>query len=158
MNKKGFSLIEMLASVAILSTIVALIVGTFFTNIRGQKKVTTLGYIKENGDYALLVIRRMIKNAKHLESCSSNSIKISNPDGGETTFECSTDEGDPAIASNSSSLVSSGIILSDDNCFDCDTDLSPPIIEVSFTLEADNENLLESASQNFSATITLRNY
>jgi len=166
MKKNGFTLIEMMMVVGILGIIVVLGSGAFFSILRGSTKTKTLQMVKQNGDYAISVMERMIRNARALVSPVSDStvssITIKNPDGGETTFSC---EGDPAtIASNGASLLSSEVEVDDcANIFDVavgQAGIKPAVVEINFTLtQAKTTNRPEEQAEvNFQTTVSLRNY
>ncbi len=154
MNKKAFSLIELLISVAVLGVIITLIVGVFFANVRGQRRVNSQSYIKDSGDYALLILKKKIRNAKELETCNSSEVRILNTEGEETVFTCSGN----ILYYDGDTLIPSDLQLDSDDCFTCYTSESPPVVEVSFTLENNKTGILEGAEQEFGATMSLRTY
>ncbi len=107
--KKGFTLIELLVAMAIISGLGIMIAQAFFTTTRSNTKVEKLTDVKQNGDYALSVMERMIRNARTLTaSCTSGgtqatpSAAIVSPDGFTTTFQCALDGSVTRVASVSS--------------------------------------------------------
>ena len=129
-KNKGFTLIELLVSVAIISGLGVLLAQAFFTTSRSNTKVERLTDVKQNGEYALAVMERMIRNARSLTaSCSSDgsvatpSAAIVNPDGMTTTFMCEMDGSISRVASISSAateyLTNNAVTLGGTSC---DTD------------------------------------
>lgn len=126
----GFTLIELLVSVAIISGLGVLLAQTFFTTSRSNTKVERMTDVKQNGEYAIAVMERMIRAARSLTaSCSSDgsvatpSAAIVNPDGMTTTFMCEMDGSISRVASISSAateyLTSNAVTLGGTSC---DTD------------------------------------
>jgi len=101
-KKTGFTLIEMLVVTAVFMLLGGLLVNSLFSILKSNTKAELMKEIRQSGSYALDVMSKMITNGTITStncSAANTSIVIKNPDGGETTFECS---GDPAyIASNS---------------------------------------------------------
>ena len=95
-NCLGFTLVETMVVVALLSVVGVMAVEIFFTSLRGGTKAETLKEVKQNGDYAISVMERMIRNAQEVTSpnptdCDGSQfleITIRNPDFGKTTFSC----------------------------------------------------------------------
>jgi prepilin-type N-terminal cleavage/methylation domain-containing protein len=166
MKKNGFTLIEMIVVVGILGIIAVVGSGTFFSILRGSTKTKTLQTVKQNGDYAISVMERMIRNARVLINPTADStvssITIKNPDGGTTTFSCG---GNPAtIASNGASLLSNEVKVNDcNNIFNVSVGqpgIKPPVVKINFSLSpvASLGRSEERAEVNFQTTVTLRNY
>jgi len=166
MKKNGFTLIEVMIVVGILGIIAVVGSGAFFSILRSSTKTKTLQIVKQNGDYAISVMERMIRNARVVTdppiSSTVSSITIKNPDGGETTFSC---EGDPpTIASNGASLLSNEVKVSDcDNIFEVtvgQAGVKPAVVKINFNLtQAKATNRPEEQAEvNFQTTVTLRNY
>lgn len=162
---KGFGLLEIIIAIAILGVIVVIGSNSFFSILRGSTKTKNLQLVKQNGDYAILVMERMIRNARTIIrpdlGGNTNYLIILNPDGGQTNFTCE----DGKITSNSASLISSEtkIISSCDDFFTIipgKPGLKPTTIEIKFTLGLTEEKFLpqEKVEIPFKTAITLRNY
>lgn len=161
MKKNGFTLLEIMVVVGILGIIAVVGSGTFFSILRGSTKTKTLQLVKQNGDYAISVMERMIRNARRV-SGGGDSITIVNPDGETTVFSC---EGSPAtIASNSAPLMDKEVKV--DSCYNVFTVTSgisgvrPAVVKINFNLSQAEMTTRpeEQASINFQTTVTLRNY
>jgi prepilin-type N-terminal cleavage/methylation domain-containing protein len=160
----GFTLIEMIIVIGIMGIIATVGSGAFFSILKGSLKAKTMRIVKQNGDYALSVMERMIRNARVLveptSSSTTSSITIKNPDGGITTFSCENG----TIASNGASLISSNVMV--ENCSDIFTvvigkqGVTPSSVKINFNLKQSSENvrLEEKASINFQTSVGLRNY
>lgn len=170
-NSKGFTLIEILVVISILGLIMVVGTNMFIQVLKNNVKTEAIKDVKQNGDYAIMVMERMIRNAQNIRGCSSSVITIDNPDGRQTTFECL----DGAIASRSGALsgklTSSKVTLSSalppasvcnssTLAFTCDSTFQPPTVTVGFTLTKVGENLRaeEQSSLIFNQSISLRTY
>jgi prepilin-type N-terminal cleavage/methylation domain-containing protein len=169
----GFTLVEVL--VVILSFGILAVVGSslFISILKGAAKAEIEKEIKQNGDYAINVMERMIRNAREISSCSSSSIRIKNPDGSNTTFSCLVNNSQVAsIASNSAFLTGRNVTLDSSggtNCFSpnlspnltfsCTSD-NPPKVSISFTLYQKGSTVRpeERAQAKFETTVSLRTY
>jgi len=86
----GFTFIEMIIALSIISVISVAIVAIFLTTVRGSVRSEAMKEIKQNGDYALDVMTRNIANAAAIIDPmvdSSNSITTVDFDGIQTVFE-----------------------------------------------------------------------
>jgi len=92
----GFTLVEILVVVGILGIIAVVASTIFFTTIRSSSKTKTLTKVKENGDYALSVMERLIRDSEEVitnsdnQTCqaSMNKIKVKRLDGTTVEFTC----------------------------------------------------------------------
>lgn len=159
-QRGGFTLIEILVVVGILGIIAVVGSNMFFSILRGSTKTKILQLVKQNGDYAISVMGRMIRNAKSV-SGGGGSVTIINPDEMSTTFSCS----DNTIASNSASLISSEVEVA--NCSNVFTMLDigeagvrPAVVKINFSLSQAGTPARpeEQASIDFQTTVSLRNY
>lgn len=173
--KKGFTLIEILVSLGLISLVGVLIAQVFFTSVRTSVKTEILQETKESGDFALDVMARMIRNAASVTTvCSSSgtttsSLTILNPNSFTTTFGCAI-VGDAArIASVSATktefLTSESVTLGAD-CpasslsFVCTAlDNGKTSVKISFSLAQKGTPVsqFEKASTAFQTTVTTRN-
>jgi len=157
--KSGFTLIELLLVVAITAVTGVMVVNLFLINLRTSAKTKALTEIKQNGDYALSVMERMIRNAQEIRSScpgTGSSLMILNPDGETTSFDCSGTQ----IASNSSFLTSANLEVK--NCsFSCEKPSGKPaVVTIDFTLAQKGTSLGKefSAEINFKTTVSTRTY
>ncbi|MBI4067480.1 type II secretion system protein [Candidatus Gottesmanbacteria bacterium] len=159
----GFTLVELLVVIAIIGIFFLSITQIFFGVIRSQSQSEITKDVKQQGDYAFSVMESMIRNAKDVTypSCggSDTALTITNPDNGATTFDC----GGSQIASNSSSLTSTNVAVS--NCTfvvnpnPCPAG-APKYVYINFTIKQANAaaGVGESATQTYQGTVSLRTY
>lgn len=156
---RGFTLIEMLVAVAILGTVGLVSSRIFFTALRGASKSDVIREVKQNGDYALTVMERMIRNAVDITSVCptiANSLTIKNLDGNSTTFSLAGGQ----ISSNSASLTNNKVIVSGLSFTCLRTTGKPDVINISFSVAQTGAGAgpEEISSLNFQTTVSLRTY
>lgn len=166
---------------SIASIVGILITQVFFTTTRSNTKTELLKDVKQNGEFALGQIERLIHNAQGIVSTCSvsgtqlTSLVITNPNNDTTTIGCMYDatEGVTRIASTSGSgnteyLTSSSITIGGTSCADINNSLSfycaahpdePPSIRIQFSLQKKGIQLdqTEKSTASFQTTITARN-
>ena len=173
MTKSGFTLIEIIVVVGILGIIMVMGSNLFFSILRGSTKTKILQLVKQNGDYTITVMSRMIRNARSV-SGSGSAITIVNPDGNTTTFNCCGATPNFLIASESGTLSCENARLtsSEVKVNDCsavftvtlgEAEVRPAVVKINFILSQVSQagvtpRLEEQASVNFQTTISLRNY
>lgn len=178
----GFTLLETLIAITIVGSVGVLITQVFFTTTRVNTKTELLKEVKQNGQFALDVMSRTMRNATKVNSvCASggtqlSEIQIINPNGDMTTYGCQYDSSQSVsrIASSSASsgvsdfLTSQGVTLGGVSCVDAAMSLAfvcttppdaPAVINITFTLAQKGTPVdqFEKASQRFSTSVTLRN-
>lgn len=158
---RGFTLIEIIMVLGILGVIVVVGSGMFVATLRGYSKARILQLAKQNGEYAVSVMERMIRNARSIEGGGS-SVTITNPDKNSTTFSCGGNP--PSLASNSASLISNKLQVTNcQNVFDLTPGVpgkKPPVVTINFELTQVGNNLRpeDQIKINFQTTVSLRNY
>ncbi len=165
-RNSGFTLIEVLMVVLILGVVVVAGGSLFFAIMKGASKSEVIKEVKQNGDYALSVIERMVRNAQELDCTTvTNQITIINPDKGTTTFSCAAEDQVFKIASNSGRLTGKNVTLGEGVCpasllFTCDQTKSPPTVTIGFTLSqaGTGGRQEEKAQVPFQTTVSLRTY
>lgn len=173
MKKAGFTLIELLVAMAILATVGVVTTNLFFQTLKGTTKAELLKGVKQEGDFAISIIEKMIRNSKNIEeafpenpswSCDGSDrpdIKITNQDNSTTIFNCSMTGSDTYIASNSARLTSNKVRVSSCSLIRCTRSGSaPPVVEIRFSLSqlGSPARPEEQAAVNFQTTVSLRNY
>ncbi len=90
MNRKGFSLLEIIIGIAILGLIGGLLGGILTRVYKGNNKTTLVGSIKQNGQTSLSTLDSAIRNAETVvcpsTTLTSTNLVIQNKDGSYTRF------------------------------------------------------------------------
>lgn len=181
-KSKGFTLVELLASVIVLVAVGSIITGIISSSLRGANKTNTIENIRQNGNYALI---QMSKNIEYAQPFDGKNTGLSN-DGivYDTTCSLSLSPTPTPVTSykyitvqsannlvtkyncDGSVLTANGVSLVDTNsialtrcsvkCIQAKaTDV--PIINISFNLGS--SGLVEkSGSIIFETSVTMRNY
>jgi len=167
----GFTLVELLAVIAITGVVGTMMFGILFTTLKGADKSESAGTLQENGNFALSQMSRMVRFALDLQSPAScyqssssapivtSSITILNADNQPTIFACDLTAG--TIASNSATLLDPSQVVVTACSFSCAqaTPYDAPALTISFTLNKKNTNALveNNSPTNFQTTVILRN-
>lgn len=169
----GFTLLEIIVSVSIVALMSAVISQVLLTTVRTNTKGGIINTVKQNGDFSLETMTRMIQSAQSVTSpaCTSGgtsgtSLVIQNSDGGTTTLSCLLDSGVYRIASGSAFLTNSSITAADSGgtctlAFICSSDAGiADTVQISFSLAQKGTTAAqyESASISFQTTVSLRNH
>lgn len=161
-RSSGFTLIEIIVVFGLLSTVGFITSSIFFTTLKAGTKAELLKEVKQNGDYAISTMERMIRNARQISSrCdgSSQSIEIVNPDYQTTQFSCGNQ-----IASNSafySAFLTTDKLVASHCSFTCQKPISGPktvIIKFALSQKGSPTRPEEKASATFQTTVSLRTY
>ena len=171
---KGFTLIELLVVMFILVSVGAIATGIFAGVLRGSNKGNNVNDIRQNGNYVISQMTKMIAYAQSFEgvsqdgfnfstACSTPSpdysfIKIKSFDDGETVFSC--DNANSKIASGSADLIDTTKMKTTVCVFRCSRSSVSvsPTIDILFTLTSLNNTLAENNSTiSFETSIKPRN-
>lgn len=168
--KGGFTIIELLTAIGILSVLGTVIISILFATLRAGKKADVLVTLKQDGNNVMSQLTRNIRYAKSLDTPSScpvspgppfSTITItSSTDNAQTTYSC--DVGPPTtISSNSASLLDTNTVAVSNCSFSCSqvTLNDPPIININFTLSVKSStNLAETTGAlPFQTSVIMRN-
>jgi type II secretory pathway pseudopilin PulG len=179
----GFTLLETLISIGVVGAIGILITQVFFATARTNTKTELLKDVKQNGEYAMSVMSRMIRNSIYIEStCSStgdptlSSLDVRNSDGNITTFGCVLDASASVLRvastsatnpSNPDYLTSKNVTIGGLSCNDASTTLTfactsypdqPPKITINLKMSQKGTPVdqFEKASILFQTTVSPR--
>ncbi len=165
-NPRGFTLIEVLTAIGILSVIGAIVVSVVTLTLRGTKKSDMLEFARQNGDAALSQMVKSIRYAKSLDvpascvpSATTQSVTITSlTDSAQTTLSCANG----TISSNSASLVDTAALTVSACSFVCrqTTSYDPPTISIYYTLSPKTAGSFVETNFTlpFQSSVTLRNY
>ncbi len=169
-RQEGFTLIEILIALAIISLILVAITGTMLDSLRAKNQVVYADKVQQNGSYAIAELRKNIMNAKPdgINCISDSSVQIVNKRNGRTTT-LSCNNGDNNIASVSASPVTTVVLTSSDvvveNCSSfvaCEPssplELRKNKVTFNFTLRAksDDPKIQTATRKTFSTSISTR--
>lgn len=182
-KKRGFTLLETLISITIVGGVGILIAQVFFTTTKINTKTELLKDVKQNGQYGIDTMSRLIRNSYAIEnsdvSCTSvgsaqTSLAVTNPDGNRTTLGCVFADSVARIASTSAThptnpeyLTSSNVTLGGTTCDDPDMTLlftctsypdQAPSVKIEFTLSQKGASTSQSdrANSTFQAIVSPR--
>lgn len=158
--KKGFSLIEILVVLSVFVLLVFISNQIFFSTLRGTSKTQATTAVKQNGNYAVSVIQRSLRNSKRLVSCTATFERVDyyDADGNQTFFSCvGVGTEDAYIASGSARLTSEDVKVT--ACtISCKVSAVPQETEINFTLEKKGAaRVEEKAAFDFKTRVVLRN-
>lgn len=149
LKNSGFTLIEILVSVTILSVVSTVIASVLFLSLRSNTKTMAIKEVKQNGDAAVSIIREFVRGAESV-SCEAASINAIDSNGETTIFCCS----DGKVASNSADLTNNLVECSSFTAT-CASDTGGQLVEFSFLLTPTVDYLGSGAVQ-FSGKVFFR--
>lgn len=165
--QKGFTLIELITVIAILSVIGGIVVSVITVTFRATRKSDLLENARQNGDTALSLMVKNIRFAKSLDApttaqclatTTTSSIKVTSfLDNKQTTYAC----GGNTISSNSASLFDTNSLKVTGCSFSCKqaTTLDPPTVSIQYTLSPVNPGIFTETKFTvpYQTSVTLRN-
>lgn len=160
----GFSLVELLIVVVLMGMISIMISEVFIMTIRSHVKSEIIKEIKQSGDFAMSVMESMVRNATDITvpSCNTNlqTFTITNPDGNDTTFDCSDSTAIASVSAVRQSLTSekTTVALCTFRVICPPTAVASKYVLINFTLrQKDGSAAMEQqASEEFQTTVVLR--
>lgn len=159
--KRGFSLIELIVVIGLLSLLMLAISSTMLMSIVSSNRVRTTTKVKQAGNYALGQIQAMVRGSKWISSCDSanSSLIIVNQDGDTTELLAQDDGSNIRIASNSGVYITPENMSVSSYSLTClPDDTNPTLFKFMFDLQDKNTT---TSTQNpvlhFETTINNRN-
>lgn len=167
----GFTLLEILIATSIVAVLGVVISQVLSTTTRTNTKVGIISDVKQNGDYALLTMDRLIRSARR-STCSGAAdafVTLENLDGGITTLGCAWNSSVGRIASVSANgtsyLTGTNVTLGGTDCasdsltFTCASAGVTSAVSIGFRLSQKSTSplLFEQSTVSFQSTVTVRN-
>ncbi len=185
-SQRGFTLVELLAVAVVMVVVSVIVTATITSSLRGTTKTNTVNDVRQNGNYAISQVSKMIEYAKSFGGISNdnvnftpncvnstppltptptpsqyNYLKITGFDNGSTIFSCSQINNLNTIASNGASLIDSNLVSLDSCSFTCSQDriTDSPTIGITFFLSKRTTSSLfeNNASVSFTTSVKMRN-
>lgn len=159
---KGVSLIESMVVIVIFSLIGVLSTRSLFLTLRGTSKSQSLIKVRENVNYSLSIIQRLLRNAQGIVECpniNTSQIEYLDSEGNLASFVCNIVGTSGYIASSSARLTSNEINITACS-FVCLEGVSgnPPSVSVSISAEDSLTTSLEKGKITSQSKIFLRTY
>lgn len=85
MNKKGFTLIELIIAIAIFVVVTSLVVSLLMTSLKGQKKVIAIQNVQDNARYLMEFMAKEIRMSD-IDSATYYTLNISRPGGESVSY------------------------------------------------------------------------
>ena len=166
MKKNGFTLIDVLVSVSVISLIIVVITGILMNTLKVKTRVSIADVVERNGTFALAEIRRNIINssAKSIVcAAGGSSLTLAGQDGQLTQIICN--EGGKIASSSANGVVDltdSDVTVAGCGSFvSCSTAPSTEVsmVNIGFILASGVEEAgVESyVSKNFEIKVAVRN-
>lgn len=157
----GYSLIEMLVVVFIF-TIVALIISqSIGTSLKNSRKSEDVSIVKENIEYALSTMERLLRNAKRIDCITPNKTRLEYIDENDkkASFVCMENSYIASVSASASvRLTSPEVDITNTNCeifsYDCDG----KDISISVTAKRTGKEGAEAQTVTYKTRILLRSY
>jgi len=157
----GFSLLEVLVVISLVAVIAVTATQLLFSSLSGSGKASSLAVVKQNGDHAIGVIERNIRNAASVDCGAGDSITITDADGEVVVYNITTDQITQTAATDLY-LTSDRLVAENLSCsILLGSNGEPEVVSLSFLLrfgEAGVNRASEVASQVFETRVSLRNY
>jgi prepilin-type N-terminal cleavage/methylation domain-containing protein len=160
--KPGFSLIELIVVVGLLSLLMLAISSTMLMSIVSSNRIRTTTTTKQAGNYAIDQIQGLLRNAKKITACSSSAVAFTNQDGGSTTISLQS----ARIASGSGVYLTPASLTASSFTLTCLPDTTPPVdpnkstnlVKVSFSLNKTGSlDSIQTPTLYFETSVNLRN-
>lgn len=157
---KGFTLVEILVVISIFAIIGILSTRAIMLSVQGSKKGSSSVTVRENLNYSLAVIERLLRNANQISLCTSSQITYLDERGVSGSFSCVTPGDSGYLASGSALLRLTSTEVAVTSCtIGCDITSVPPSVTINVTVkDVDTALTKEGAQISVSSKILLRTY
>jgi len=159
----GFSLIELLVVIFVFSALGVIVSRSLAISLRGSNKSESVSIVKENVEYTLSTMERVLRNAQSLSCASPVRIDFLDQNGSPGRFEC-LGGASGHIAQGSSQIRISSTEVNVNclvNVFVCTPASAGAPPSVNITLSAVHQALgtqIEGSSTSVSTRVQLRSY
>jgi len=157
--RKGFTLLELLAVVGILSFILMGVTQLLGSTLAGSGKSNSLQIVKQNGQFAISTMERTVRRAKTLTACSDGTLIVIVPETtGDVTYAFALSGN--RLQRNDINLTDTDIQVTDFSCSPTPaTAGNPAVVDISLTIEKSGLPVENSVvSTTFNTSVSLRTY
>lgn len=108
---RGFSLVELLIAVGIFAIVAVVTTQSLSSSLRNSRKSDAIRKTRENVDYALSSMERLLRNAQEVNCTNPNTLSYKDEFGRPTSFTCVRTGSEGYIASASARLTSTSSVV-----------------------------------------------
>ncbi len=159
---RGFSIVEMLISTALLAVVMIVATQSLAASLKNSRKSDSISKVRENVDYAVSTMERLLRNAQSVTCTTPKKLDYVDEYDNTTYFNCITSGGYSFIASGSATtkLTSSNVNIDCTAVFNCPVSASGVPATVEITLKGTEHPSLGSEGSTITSKtrIQLRNY
>lgn len=106
----GFTLVELLVVITIFAVMLLVVNQVLFATFRGTAKSEAQDKVKRQGEQAMAVIERAIRNARSIYTCSGSTVTYQDPSLNTGSFSCTNiGSGSGYIASERGPLTANDV-------------------------------------------------
>lgn len=151
---------EVLVVITLVAVIAVTATQMLFSTLSGSGKASSVTVVKQNGDHAIGVIERAIRNASDVDCPVGDALTVSDRDGNPTVFSITT--GKITVTTTGVFYLTSDRLVAEE--FSCSVVAgygSPDVVAVSFKLRKGTPGVnraSEVAVQRFGTRVSLRTY
>lgn len=165
-NKRGFTFIEIVIALAIISVILIAVTGTMMDSFKAKNRIVYSDTIQQNGSFVVMELRKHVLNSVPEKIvCSGDSIELTNKKNAETTTLVCVDGTLGHIASVSATrdvrLTSDDVSLNNCGNFVSCEPVGGPYSKVTFNFTLIPENtdpgVAGAVQKDFSTVVSVRN-
>lgn len=160
-QQAGYTLIEILVVSGLSIMLMLTISAMFMTFLIGNSSTNIRKTLNAEGSYALSQIAFILRNALTVSSeCTGTpepEVTVTSIDGGATTFGILSTGGVVQLASNSATLTSSSVTVSEGPNFTCNRQGGVSYVTVSFQLQHSSTSGTDALTEDFSTEVLVRN-
>lgn len=160
----GFTVIEVLMVVVILSIISIASTNLLFTSLGGSGKAAGLAMLKQNGDHAISLIERNVRWADSASCPGIAQLEFENSDGENVIVEITADVGGQKRISYTEDgvltyLTGEQLEASEFTCTAISSPNDPTVVDLSFKLTLDpGGEPSTTVTETFRTRVSLRTY
>lgn len=166
--RQGFTLLELLVFVALAGLILVGVTQVLGSTLAGSGKSQGLQQVKQNGQFALSTISRLLRQANNITACANGNLQfVVSENGADVTYTFQINSQRLKRTRNDGIPVDSFVTDTDDQIrvadFTCNltpaSNGQPAIVNLSFNVNKPGlsvENII--ANINFRDSVSLRNY
>lgn len=157
--KSGFTLLELLAVVGILSFILIATTQLLSSTLAGSGKSNSLQLVKQNGQFALSTMERTVRRAKTLTTCSGGTLTVTVPETtGDVIYTFKLNG--TTLERNDIKLTDADVRVTDFSCSLTPAAVgNPAVVDLSLTIDKLGLSVENSVvNTTFNTSVSLRTY